>query len=136
MVNMLLVRDIMTKGVKVAGPDSSVREIAATMNKFNIGSIIIVQDKKPIGVISERDILRRVVEPCLSPETITAKQIMTHPVITICESARVVDVVKIMAEKRIRKIPVMKKEKLVGIITYTDILSKVLSANSILEGLI
>ena len=136
MVNMLLVRDIMTKGVKVAGPDSSVREIVATMNRFNIGSIIIVQEKKPIGVISERDILRRVVEPCLSPETITAKQIMTHPVITICESARVVDVVKIMAEKRIRKIPVMKKEKLVGIITYTDIISKLLSPNSILGGLI
>ena len=61
---------------------------------------------------------------------------MTHPVITICESARVVDVVKIMAEKRIRKIPVMKKEKLVGIITYTDIISKLLSPNSILGGLI
>jgi len=136
MAATLLVRDVMTKGVRVTGPDSSVREVVATMNRFNIGSIIVVQDNKPVGVISERDVLRRVVEPCLSPETIVARQIMTRPVITICESASVAEVVKIMAEKRVRKIPVMKKERLVGIITYTDILSKVLSMISILGELI
>jgi len=136
MADMLLVKDVMTKGVRVTGPDSSVREVVVTMNSFNIGSIIVVQDNKPVGVISERDVLRRVVEPCLSPETITAKQIMTSPVITICESASLAEVVKIMAEKRVRKIPVMKKERLVGIITYTDILSKVLSMISILGELI
>lgn len=136
MTDMLLVKDVMTKVVRVTEPDSSVREVVATMNRFNIGSIIVVQDNKPVGVISERDVLRRVVEPCLSPETIVARQIMTSPVITICESASVAEVVKIMAEKRVRKIPVMKKDKLVGIITYTDILSKVLSMISILGELI
>jgi len=135
MAATLLVKDVMTKGVRVAGLDSSVREVVAIMNRFNIGSIIVVQDNKPIGVISERDVLRRVVEPCLPPETIAARQIMTSPVITICESASVAEVVKIMAEKRVRKIPVMKKERLVGIITYTDILSNVLSMISILGEL-
>jgi CBS domain-containing protein len=89
MADMLLVKDVMTKGVRVTEPDSSVREVVATMNRFNIGSIIIVQDNKLVGVISERDVLKSVVEPCLSPETIAARQIMTHPVITICESASV-----------------------------------------------
>lgn len=136
MAATLLVKDVMTKGVRVAGLDSSVGEVVAIMNRFNIGSIIVVQDDKPVGVISERDVLRRVVEPCLSPETIAARQIMTSPVITICESASVAEVVKIMAEKRVRKIPVMKKDRIVGIITYTDILSKVLSMISILGELI
>jgi len=136
MAAMLLVRDIMTKDVKVVGPDSSVHKVVAAMNKYNIGSIIVVQDDKPVGVISERDILRRVVEPCLSSETIIAKQIMTSPVISICESASIDEVVKLMAEKRVRKIPVMKKDKIVGIITYTDILSTVLSMISILGELI
>ena len=136
MAATLLVRDVMTKDVKVVGPDSSVHKVVAAMNKYNVGSIIVVQDDKPVGVISERDVLRRVVEPCLSPETITAKQIMTSPVITICESASVDEVVKLMAEKRVRKIPVMKKDKLVGIITYTDILSTVLSMISILGELV
>jgi len=89
MADTLLVKDVMTKRVKVTGPDSNVKEVVATMNRFNIGSIIILQDNEPVGVISERDILRRVVEPCLSPETITARQIMTCPVITIRESASV-----------------------------------------------
>jgi CBS domain-containing protein len=136
MAATLLVRDVMTKDVKVIGPDSSVHQVVAAMNKYDIGSIIVVKDDKPDGVISERDILRRVVEPCLSPETITAKQIMSSPVITISESASMGEVVKLMAEKRVRKIPVMKKDKLVGIITYTDILSKVLSMISILGELI
>jgi CBS domain-containing protein len=136
MAATLLVRDVMTKDVKVVGPDSSVHEVVAAMNKYNIGSIIVVQDDKPVGVISERDVLRRVVEPCLSPETITATQIMTSPVITICESASMDEVVKLMAEKRVRKIPVMKKDKIVGIITYTDILSTVLSMISILGELV
>ena len=136
MAATLLVRDVMTKDVKVIGPDSSVHQVVAAMNKYNIGSIIVVKDDKPVGVISERDILRRVAESCLSPETITAKQIMTSPVITVSESASIGEVVKLMAEKRVRKIPVMKKDKLVGIITYTDILSKVLSMISILGELI
>jgi CBS domain-containing protein len=136
MVDTLLVKDVMTKQARVTEPDSSVKEVVATMNRFNIGSIIVVQDNKPVGMISERDVLRRVVEPCLSPETVVARQIMTHPVITICESASVAEAVKIMAEKRVRKIPVMKKEKLVGIITYTDILSKVLNMISMLGELV
>jgi CBS domain-containing protein len=135
MTDALLVKEVMTRDVRVAGPDSSVREVVATMNKFNIGSIIVVQDDKPVGVISERDILRRVVEPCRSPETVSARQAMTSPVITVCESASVAEVVKIMAEKRVRKIPVMRKGKLVGIITYTDILSRILSMVSILGEL-
>ena len=136
MADKLLVKDVMTRDVKVVGPDTSVKEVAAAMNKFDVGSIIVVQDDKPVGVISERDVLRRVVEPCLSPKVITAGQIMTSPVVTICESASIDEVVKLMAERRVRKIPVMKKEKLVGIITYTDIVSKVLSMVSVLGELI
>jgi len=136
MADVLLVRDVMTKDVKTVEPDSSVKEIVAAMNKFDIGSIIVVQDDKPVGVVSERDILRRVVEPCLSPEKITARQIMTSPVITICESSSMNNVVKLMAGKRVRKIPVMRKDKLVGIITYTDILSKIVSMVTILGELI
>ncbi|MEM3941825.1 MAG: CBS domain-containing protein, partial [Candidatus Bathyarchaeia archaeon] len=66
MAGVVLVRDVMTKNVKVVRPDSSVREVVATMNKFNIGSIVVVQGDRPVGIITERDILRRIVEPCLA----------------------------------------------------------------------
>lgn len=135
LADTLLVKDVMTRDVKVVGSDSSVRAVVAAMNEFDIGSMIVIEGDKPVGVISERDVLRRVVEPCLSPETTTARQIMTSPVVTICESASVDEAVKLMAEKRVRKIPVMKEERLVGIITYTDIVSKVLGMISILGEL-
>jgi len=135
MVGMILVRDVMSKDVKVVQPNSSVREVAAKMNKFNIGSIVVVQGEKPVGVISERDILRRVVEPCLSPEALTARQVMTSPVVTINETASIEEAAKLMAKKKVRKIPVMNEQKLVGIVTFTDIVNKVLTTISILEAL-
>lgn len=135
MAGIVLVRDVMSKDVKVVRPDSSVKEVVATMNKFNIGSIIVVQGDKPVSVISERHILRRVVEPCLVPETLTARQVMTSPVVTISETASIDEATKLMAKEKVRKIPVMNKEKLVGIVTFTDIVTKVLAMFSILEEL-
>lgn len=135
MVGMILVRDIMSKDVKVVQPNSKVREVVAKMNKFNIGSIVVVQGEKPVGVISERDILRRVVEPCLSPEALTARQVMTSPALTINETASIEEAAKLMAKKKVRKIPVMNEQKLVGIVTFTDIVNKVLTTISILEEL-
>ncbi len=136
MAGVILVRNVMTRDVKVVRPDSSVKEVVAAMNRFNIGSIVVVQDGRPVGVISERDVLRRVVEPCLSPEAITAEQVMTSPVYTICETAGMDEVAELMAEKKIRKIPVTRNERLVGIVTFTDIVKKVLSMISILEDLL
>jgi CBS domain-containing protein len=126
----------MTKKVKVVRPNSSVKEVAAHMNKFNVGSIIVVEGGKPIGIISERDILRKVVEPCLRPEILTAEQIMTSPVVTIDENATINEAAKLMAEKKVRKIPAMNKQELVGIVTFTDIVTKVLTTFSILEELV
>jgi len=136
MAGMVLVRDVMTKDVKVVRPDSSVKEVVTTMNKFNIGSIVVVQGDMPVGVISERDILRRVVEPCLSPESLTARQVMTSPVVTISETASIEEAAKLMTKKKVRKIPVMKKQKLVGIVTFTDIVTNALTMLSTLEELI
>lgn len=136
MAGMMLVRDVMSKDVKVVSPDSSVKEVVANMNKFNIGSILVLEDDRPVGVISERDVLKRVVEPCLAPEALTARQIMTSPVITIGEMASIEEAAKLMARKKVRKIPVMNKQKLVGIVTFTDIVTKVLTMLSVLEELV
>jgi len=135
MAGMMLVRDVMSKDVKMVSPDSSVKEVVADMNKFNIGSIVVVQGDRPVGVISERDILRRVVEPCLASEALTARQVMTSPVVTISEMASIEEAASLMAKKKVRKIPVMNKQKLVGIVTFTDIVTKVLATLSVLEEL-
>jgi CBS domain-containing protein len=136
MAGIVLVRDIMSKDVRVVRLDSSVKEVVATMNKFNIGSIIVVQGDRPVGVITERDILRRVVEPCLAPEILTARQVMTSPVVSIRETASLDEAAGLMAKKKVKKLPVMNEEKLVGIVTFTDIVTKVPAMLSILEELL
>jgi len=136
MAGIVLVRDVMAKDVKVVRPDTSVKEVVATMNKFDIGSIVVVQGDRPIGIITERDILRRLVEPCLAPETLTARQIMTSPVLTISEIADIEETARLMAKKGVKRLPVMNDGKLVGMVTYTDIVAKVPTLLSILEELV
>jgi len=136
MAGIVLVRDVMSKDVRVVRPDTSIKEVVATMNKFDIGSIVVVQGDRPVGIITERDILRRLVEPCLAPETLTARQIMTSPVLTISETANIEETAKLMARKRVKKLPVINNGKLVGMITYSDIVAKVPTLLSILEELV
>ncbi|MBS7608736.1 MAG: CBS domain-containing protein [Candidatus Bathyarchaeia archaeon] len=137
MAGILLVRDVMSKDVRVVRPDTSVKEVVAVMNKFDIGSVVVVQGDRPVGIITERDILRRIVEPCLAPETVTARQIMTSPVVTIDENASINEAAKIMAKKRIKRLLVTRNnDELVGIITFTDIVTKVPDLLSILEELV
>lgn len=130
MAGALLVRDIMTKPVKTARPDSSVAEVVRKMNKFGIGSIVVVERGQPVGVITERDILSKVVEPCIDPRNIRAKDVMSSPVITIREDATVEEAAELMAKRGVKKLPVVNNGKLVGIVTSTDI---VRNAPSLLE---
>jgi CBS domain-containing protein len=136
MAGIVLVRDVMSKDVKVVRPDTLVKEVVATMNKFDIGSIVVVQSDRPVGIITERDILRRIVEPCLAPEILRAREVMSSPVITIQETAGIDEATNIMARKRIKKLLVMNNEKLVGILTLTDIVTQVPNMLGLLEELV
>lgn len=136
MAGIVLVRDIMSKDVKVVRPDTVMKEVVATMNKFDIGSIVVVQSSRPVGIITERDILRRIVEPCLAPEILRAREVMSSPVITISEAASVDEASRIMAAKGVKRLLVMDSEKLVGMLTFTDIVTQVPNMLGILEELV
>jgi len=136
MAGIVLVRDVMAKDVKVVRLDTSVKEVVATLSKFDIGSVIVVQGDRPVGIITERDILRRMVEPCLAPETLTAKHIMTSPLITINENANIEEAAKLMAKKKAKRLPVMGDGKLIGMLTFTDIVFNVPTMLAVLEELV
>jgi CBS domain-containing protein len=135
MASIVLVREIMSKDVKVVRPDTTAQEIVATMNKFDISSIIVVQGERPVGIITTRDILVRLVEQCLAPGVLTAKQIMTSPLVTISESATIEEAARLMSKKKVKTLPVMDNNKLAGIVTFTDIVFKVPTLLSLLEEL-
>jgi len=136
MAGIVLVRDIMSKDLRVVRSDTIMKEVVATMNKYDVGSIIVVQSGRPIGIITERDILTRMVEDNLAPDTITARHVMTSPVITISENASIEEAARFMATKKAKRLPVMSDAKLVGILTFTDIAVKVPQLLSILEELV
>jgi CBS domain-containing protein len=92
------------------------------MNRFDIGSIVIVQEKRPIGIITERDVLRKVVEHCLDPSICKAKEIMTTPIVTLEEDSSVTDAMKLMAGRRIKRLPIVRNQELEGIVTATDLI--------------
>ena len=117
----LLVRDVMSKNVKTVRPNSTINEVVRKMNKFEIGSIIVADGEKPVGIITERDILRRVLEVTVASEAMKAKEIMSSPILTIESQATTEEAATLMNSKRIKKIPVLEDGKLVGIVTSTDI---------------
>ena len=136
MAGIVVVRDVMTKDVKVVRPDTLVKEVVATMNKFDIGSIVVMQSNRPVGIITERDILKRTVEPCLAPEALRAREVMSSPVVTINDTASIDEAARIMAKKRIKKLLVVSNGKLVGMLTFTDIVTQVPNMLGILEELV
>jgi CBS domain-containing protein len=118
----LLVSEIMSENVRTVRPNSTVTEIVRKMNKFDIGSVVVVEGEKPVGIITERDILRRVLEVTLASEALKAKEIMSAPLITVSDQSTVDEAARIMIDKRIKKMPVVHEGKLVGILTSTDVM--------------
>jgi CBS domain-containing protein len=135
MASLVSVRDIMSKDVKVVRPDTTAQEVVATMSKFDISSLIVVQSERPVGIITLRDVLTKVVVQCLAPRALTARQIMSSPLVTINELATVEEAARLMAQKKVKTLPVMDNGKLAGILTFTDIVFEVPKMTSVLESL-
>jgi len=121
MAGMVLVRDVMTKNPRVVRRDTSVQEVVATMNKFGISSVIVVQEERPIGIITHKDIVSKIVQPRIPPDAVTAREVMSSPTVTISEDATIEEAARLMSKKNFKKLPVVRDDKLVGIITSMDL---------------
>ena len=101
--------------------EHTVQQAAKIMKKDGVGSVVVMKDKMPIGIMTERDFATRVVAENL-PCTTEISKVMTLPVIHVSPDETVLRVSDIMIEKKIRKLPVFDDGKILGIITATDIL--------------
>jgi CBS domain-containing protein len=136
MSGIILVRDIMRRNVKTVRTDDSVHAAVLKMNKFQIGSVIVTNNGRAVGIITERNILERIVEPRLDPGTIWAKDIMSSPLVTVGPNDAVEEAAKIMAQKRIKKLPVVEGDKIVGVVSTSDIVRANPTQIGILEELL
>jgi CBS domain-containing protein len=118
------VSEIMNPIVKTVNEDKNIMSACKTMHKNKIGCVIIVTiagDETPVGIITERDVMR-----ILSTENpgllhFALWKLMSKPLVTIEESAPISEAIRIMANKRIRRLVVKKDKKIIGILTQKDI---------------
>jgi CBS domain-containing protein len=118
----MLVRHVMNRKVVTAKLNTTLREAAAVMSKLNIGSLIIVEDEKISGIITSTDILKAIANG-KDAETTLVEEVMSKPVIVIDPDKKVEEAVNIMLEHKIKKLPVVEEDKLIGIITASDIIA-------------
>ena len=115
------VEDYMTKEVVFANLTDALQLAATKMAERDIGSIVIVQEGKPIGIVTERDFVRRVAALGKDSRTMTVADIMSTPLVTVGPECDINSAAKIMTDNNIKRLPVVEGERLVGIITSFDI---------------
>ncbi len=134
---MTKVKEVMTKTVITIEFNKTVIEAAALMAEKDVANLIVIDNNTPIGIVTERNFVRRVLAKEKSSKT-KISEIMSTPLKVIDPDAPLKEAARRMVRKRIRRLPVIKDNKLVGIITTTDFarhLSKKTFTDNILEAI-
>jgi len=115
------VKEIMVKDVISIHADATVKEAVELMNKNEIGCLIVAREREAVGIVTERDVLKRVVSKSRDPEVTKVSEIMSKPLIVGGPDMYVEDAAKLMFKRNIKKLPVMKNGRLIGLVTLSDI---------------
>lgn len=118
------IMDILNKNVKTAEQNQNILEISKIMFDNNIGSVVIVdnyESNNPVGVITERDIIRILSTTQLGNFQMPVSELMSHPIITLSSKSSILDAMKLMYERKIRRIIILEGNSFVGIITEHDL---------------
>lgn len=111
------------KGSQVysVSPTMTVAEAVAEMNHRRVGSVLVLERGRLVGIFTERDVLRRVVGAGVDPRRATVAEVMTPNVIAISPDATIEETMVLFTEKRLRHLPVLEHDQLVGTISIGDI---------------
>ena len=123
--------DLAEKNIASADEMTIISDASRLMRNDGVSSIIVTRDNNPIGIVTEKDILYRVVANNIGPFKATLKDVMSSPLITIDGSSLVKDAIIIMRKNNIRRMPVTKENKIVGMLTLRSIIGN--SAESAIE---
>jgi signal-transduction protein with cAMP-binding, CBS, and nucleotidyltransferase domain len=121
MASKVLVKELMSTNVNVFKNESSVLEVVSAMSHCNVDYVIVEQSGKPTGIITEHDIIVRMLTQGLDPSVVIARAVYTNPLVTIEETATVKEAAELMKEWKIKHLPVTRDGMLAGMITYLDI---------------
>lgn len=117
------VKEIMVSPVVTVDAEATIHEAARVMGEKKIGSVVVTRDSKPVGIFTERDLMTKVIANGMDMKKVKIADSMSSPLVTVDEETPVKDAIILMAGRRIRRLPVTRKDQLVGIVTGTDIFS-------------
>ncbi len=118
----LQVKDVMVKNIITVEAEETVKKAAELMDKHNIGCLIVINFGNPVGILTERDMLKKVVLGRRDPGKTKVGNIMSAPLITSHPHADIRDAVRLMNERRIKKLPVIEDGHLIGLVSLTDVM--------------
>lgn len=117
----LLVRHAMTEAPKTATPSMNAADAAALMKQFDVGVIPVADGESLLGLVTDRDLVIRVVAERRDPTEVQLSEILTKSPVTVSPDTKLSEARNLMAENRIRRLPVTKADKLVGILSLGDV---------------
>jgi CBS domain-containing protein len=124
------IADICSRGVIIASPDDSLRTIAELMRQHHVGSVVVTRDANgvvyPVGIITDRDIVLALVAKDVSPDAVSAGDVMSEPLETADENDEIWQVLERMRNRGVRRLPVVDlRGELIGIVSADDLLELV-----------
>jgi len=117
----LKVEDAMVKEVITIDEKSMIKEAADVMNRFEIGCLIVTKNRKAVGILTERDLLTRVVSQTKNPRKTKVETVMSKPLIVVEPDMDLEEAAKLMFKLKIKKLPVVENGRLIGLVTLTDL---------------
>jgi CBS domain-containing protein len=133
------ISEIINKDVKVIDQEQNIFHTSKVMIDNNIGSVVIIDNndsKNPVGIITERDIVRIVSTFSLSDLQVPIRKLMSYPLITLSQNASVLDALKLMYERNIRRVIILEGNTLIGIVTENDVFKLLMSNKELITTVI
>lgn len=131
---ILKVEQWMTREVVSVGRHDNIALVAELMRKNNIGAVVVCDGDHPAGIITERDIIRKVVAQKKNPEQESCETIMSHNLISVDKDTEIKEVTDKMVRYNIKKMPIVDNGRLSGIITSTDIVRTMSQLNKLYDA--
>ena len=119
----MLIREVMTESVVTAPPERTVREIAELMRERNVGSVVLIEERRPIGFVTDRDLAVSVIADGRDHSDRAADH-ASSPVITARPEMQVEEAAELMVRHGVRRLVIVDDERLTGIVTLDDIASR------------
>jgi CBS domain-containing protein len=112
-----------TRAVVTVAPSANVLDVARLMEQREVGCVIVTAAAKPVGILTDRDLVLRVLDRDLDPSKVTAAQVMTTPVVCIGDAEGAIAVAARMREHRVRRLPVVDgSDHVIALVTFDDLL--------------